>query len=75
MNTSDEDGPFGPIVNGTQIVFFEYRPNKAAGFSFVALFTLATLLHFVYFIWYRAWFFIPFLLGGIGELLCPIDNH
>ncbi|KAI1453541.1 RTA1-domain-containing protein [Annulohypoxylon moriforme] len=65
MNSGD--GPFGPVVNGTQIVFFEYRPNKAAGFAFVALFGLATIAHFVYFFWLRAWFFIPFLLGGIAE--------
>jgi hypothetical protein len=61
------NGPFGPIVNGTQIVFFEYRPNKEAGFAFLALFGLATLSHLVLFFMLRAWFFIPFLLGGIGE--------
>ena len=69
----NEDGPFGPVVNGTQIVFFEYRPNKIAGFSFVGLFALATICHFVFFIWFRAWSFIPFLLGGIGTL-SPL-NH
>ncbi|KAI1390473.1 RTA1-domain-containing protein [Hypoxylon trugodes] len=60
------DGPFGPVVNGTQIVFFEYRPNKTAAFSFIALFALATLGHFIYFA-LRAWFFLPFILGGIAE--------
>ncbi|KAI1393359.1 RTA1-domain-containing protein [Hypoxylon trugodes] len=66
MNTGD--GPFGPVVNGTQIVFFEYRPNKAAGLSFVAVFGLATVAHLVYFFWLRAWFFIPFILGGVSEV-------
>jgi hypothetical protein len=67
MNTGD--GPFGPVVNGTQIViFFEYRPNKAAGIAFTILFALATLGHLVYYFWLRAWSFTPFILGGIGML-------
>ncbi|OTA63108.1 RTA1-domain-containing protein [Hypoxylon sp. EC38] len=63
----DSDGPYGPVVNGTQIVFYEYRPNKAAALSFVVLFGLATLGHLIYFFALRAWFFLPFLLGGIAE--------
>ncbi|KAI0008996.1 hypothetical protein F4779DRAFT_411773 [Xylariaceae sp. FL0662B] len=64
---STGDGPFGPVVNGTQIVFFEYRPNKAAGYAFVALFALASLGHLICTFWHRAWFCIPFVLGGISE--------
>ena len=60
--------PFGPIVNGTQvIVFYHYRPNKPAGYIFVALFAIATLLHLVYLFRLRAWYFIPLILGGIGN--------
>lgn len=59
------DGPYGPVVNGTQIVFFEYLPNKPAAISFVALFGMTTLAHLILLIMYRAWFFIPFILGGI----------
>lgn len=63
-----DEGPFGPIVNGTMVVvFYEYRPNQEAGFAFVALFALATLGHIIYLFWLRAWFFIPFILGGLGE--------
>ncbi|RYP40004.1 hypothetical protein DL767_001938 [Monosporascus sp. MG133] len=64
------DGPpFGPIVNGTQIVvFYEYRPNKPAGYAFMALFALATAAHLLYLIPLRAWSFIPFILGGISEV-------
>ncbi|RYP73561.1 hypothetical protein DL770_007751 [Monosporascus sp. CRB-9-2] len=65
MNTGD--GPFGPVVNGTQIVFFEYRPNKAAGNAFVILFGLASLAHLLCMVRFRAWFCIPLLLGGISE--------
>jgi len=59
------DGPYGPVVNGTQIVFFEYLPNKPAAISFVALFGIITVAHLILLILYRAWFFIPFILGGI----------
>lgn len=64
-----DDGPFGPIVNGTVIVFYEYRPNKPAALSFIVLFGLAMLGHLIYFFRLRAWYFIPFLMGGIGKLL------
>ncbi|SPJ81554.1 related to 7-aminocholesterol resistance protein [Fusarium torulosum] len=62
------DGPFGPVVNGTQIVFFEYLPSKPAAISFVVLFGIVTLAHLVFLFIYRAWFFIPFVLGGICEI-------
>lgn len=59
--------PFGPVLNGTQVVvFYHYRPNKPAGFAFLALFAIATLAHLVYLFRLRAWFFIPLVLGGIG---------
>ncbi|KAI0466138.1 RTA1-domain-containing protein [Xylaria cf. heliscus] len=64
-----DEGPFGPIVNGTMVVvFYEYRPNQEAAYAFVALFGLAVLGHIIYLFWLRAWFFIPFILGGIAEL-------
>ncbi|KAF5593747.1 7-aminocholesterol resistance [Fusarium pseudoanthophilum] len=62
------DGPYGPVVNGTQIVFFEYLPNKPAAISFVVLFGIATFAHLVFLFIFRAWFFIPFILGGICEI-------
>ncbi|PNP73620.1 hypothetical protein FNYG_13035 [Fusarium nygamai] len=62
------DGPYGPVVNGTQIVFFEYLPNKPAAISSVVLFGIATLAHLVLLFIFRAWFFIPFILGGICEI-------
>lgn len=63
------DGPpFGPIVNGTQIVvFYEYQPSKPAGYAFMALFAIATLVHIGYLFKLRAWSFIPFILGGVGK--------
>ncbi|KAJ4251541.1 hypothetical protein NW762_011530 [Fusarium torreyae] len=64
----NETGPFGPVVNGTQIVFYEYLPNKPAALSFVVLFGLTTFAHLVFIFVLRAWFFIPFILGGICEI-------
>lgn len=65
--------PFGPIINGTQIiVYYRYRPHMPAAYIFVAVFALATLLHLVYLFRLRAWYFIPILLGGIGTFIpCP----
>ncbi|KAI8629624.1 putative RTA1 domain protein [Xylariaceae sp. FL1651] len=64
-----DQGPFGPVVNGTMVVvFYEYRPNQPAAFAFVALFALATLGHIIYLFPLRAWPFIPFILGGVAEL-------
>jgi hypothetical protein len=56
------------VVNGTMVVvFYEYRPNKAASFAFMALFALATIGHLIYLFRLRAWYFIPLVLGGIGK--------
>ncbi|KAH6656900.1 putative RTA1 domain protein [Truncatella angustata] len=64
-----DEGPFGPVINGTMVVvFYEYRPSKPAGFAFMALFALATLGHLIYLFRLRAWYFIPFLMGGIAEM-------
>ncbi|KAF4920955.1 Protoporphyrin uptake protein 1 [Colletotrichum viniferum] len=64
---NDGDGPFGPVVNGTQIVIYEYRPNAGAAWTFVVLFAIGVLGHVGYFFWLRAWHFLPFILGGVGE--------
>lgn len=68
------DGPFGPVVNGTQIVFFEYRPSKPAGYAFMSLFATVTLIHLGYMLRYRGWFFIPFILGGCCKCF-PLSSH
>jgi hypothetical protein len=63
-----ENGPFGPVVNGTMVVvFYQYRPNQIAAYTLMALFSLATLGHFFYLVRLKAWLFIPFIMGGIGE--------
>ena len=47
------------------VVFWEYRPSDVAAYAFMSLFALATLVHIVFLVWFRAWSFIPFIAGGI----------
>ncbi|KAM3440738.1 hypothetical protein NHJ13734_003128 [Beauveria thailandica] len=62
------NGPFGPVVNGTMVIeFYQYRPNEAAGYAFMALFALMTIAHLFYMIRLKAYIFVPFILGGIAE--------
>lgn len=63
----DDHGPYGPVVNGTQIVFYEYRPNQVAAITFVALFAITTLWHIGRLFLLRSWFLVPLVLGGICE--------
>lgn len=67
------DGPpFGPVVNGTMVVvFWEYRPSDVGAYAMMSLFALATLIHIVFLIWFRAWSFIFFIAGGVCELDFP----
>ncbi|RSL50197.1 hypothetical protein CEP54_012060 [Fusarium duplospermum] len=59
--------PFEPIINGTQIVFFEYRPNEGAAWTFVVLFGLSAVVHLGLLGWLRAWRFLPMTLDAVGE--------
>ncbi|KAL2198010.1 RTA1 like protein-domain-containing protein [Corynascus similis CBS 632.67] len=70
------DGPpFGPVVNGTMVVvFWDYRPSNVAAYIFLSLFSLATLGHLAYFVCFRAWSFIPFLLGGICQVFGYLER-
>lgn len=66
VDYSTTEAPFGPIVNGTQIVFYHYRPNEPAAYTFVATFGALVLAHIFYFFYLRAWRFLPLILGLIG---------
>lgn len=58
--------PFGPVLNGTLVfVFYEYRPVNHAALASVALFGLVTTAHLVALLYFRAWHYFPFVLGGI----------
>ncbi|KAI8932330.1 hypothetical protein NX059_010524 [Plenodomus lindquistii] len=46
---------------------FPYNPSDVAGYTFLVLFALLACIHFVLMIIFRSWYFIPFILGCIGE--------
>ncbi|KAF2018356.1 putative RTA1 domain protein [Aaosphaeria arxii CBS 175.79] len=46
---------------------FPYTPSAPAAWTFVVLFGIAAVLHFGYMVTFQSWFFIPFILGCIGE--------
>lgn len=57
---------FNQHANGTfDIEYFQYTPSKEAGLAFVAIFAAATAAHVGYMFFFRAWSFIPMILGGI----------
>jgi hypothetical protein len=47
---------------------FPYVPSAGAGWTFVVLFGITAIAHFVLMIIYQSWFFIPFILGCIGRM-------
>lgn len=72
---SASNGPFDLQANGTTIfVLYEYRPNNLAAIIFAIAFAAATIPHVLSIVWYKALYFIPFVLGGICKLRqrCPM---
>jgi hypothetical protein len=57
----------GETFDRDHIIFYPYTPSKSAALVFVALFGTTTLAHFIVVLPFRAWFFIPLILGGICE--------
>lgn len=51
--------------------FYPYNPSNVAGYIFMALFAVGSVVHLGYIIPYRTWYCIPFLLGCIGEPTNP----
>ncbi|KAL4807882.1 RTA1 like protein-domain-containing protein [Aspergillus unguis] len=64
------DFTFHPGTNGSSpwVDFYPYNPALTAGYTFMAIFALATITHLVLIFPYRAAYFIPFVLGGICEV-------
>lgn len=74
------DFQFHPGVNGSDpyVDFYPYTPSATAGYAFMAIFGIATLVHFVMMFPYRAAYFIPLVIGGIcassPSLPCPLPQ-
>ena len=61
------DIDFHPGVNGGKpwVDFYPYTPSATAGYAFMAMFGVATVVHIVLAIPFRAAYFIPLILGGV----------
>jgi hypothetical protein len=54
--------------SGITFILYRYDPSLPAAAVFVVLFALITVIHSVQLVHGRAWYFIPFVLGGICML-------
>lgn len=54
-------------TNGSSpwVEFYPYTPSATAGYAFMAIFGIATIIHLIMMFPYRAAYFIPLVLGGI----------
>ncbi|KAE8152393.1 RTA1-domain-containing protein [Aspergillus avenaceus] len=49
--------------------FYRYNPSMAGAVTFTILFTLTTTWHIAQLFRTRTWFFIPFTIGGVFEII------
>ena len=58
---------FHPGTNGSTpwVEFYPYTPSATAGYAFMAIFGIFTVVHFILMFPYRAAHFIPLVLGGV----------
>ncbi|CAG8006830.1 unnamed protein product [Penicillium salamii] len=63
------DIDFHPGVNGSDpyVDFYPYTPSATAGYAFLVIFGIATVVHLVMMFPYRAPYFVPLVLGGVCE--------
>ncbi|GFF25840.1 protein RTA1 [Aspergillus udagawae] len=63
------DFTFHNGTNGSSpwVEFYPYTPSNTAGYAFMAIFGIATVVHIILMFPYRAAYFIPLVLGGICE--------
>ncbi|KAE8423948.1 RTA1 like protein-domain-containing protein [Aspergillus pseudocaelatus] len=63
------DFTFHEGVNGSApwVEFYPYNPSQTAGYAFMAIFGITTVVHIILMFPYKAAYFIPLILGGICE--------
>ncbi|GMG16948.1 unnamed protein product [Aspergillus oryzae] len=61
------DFTFHEGVNGSSpwVEFYPYNPSQTAGYAFMAIFGITTVVHIILMFPYKAAYFIPLILGGI----------
>jgi hypothetical protein len=54
-------------TNGSKpwVEFYPYTPSATAGYAFMAIFGIATVVHLVLMCPFRAAYFLPLVLGGV----------
>ncbi|KAE8164552.1 RTA1 like protein-domain-containing protein [Aspergillus tamarii] len=67
MNTRRADSD--PTGDAISFSFYHYDPSMAGAVIFIILFAGTTLFHIYQMVRTRTWFFIPFVIGGIFEVL------
>ena len=55
--------------SNSDCTFYNYKPSLAAAVIFLAIFCVSTLLHCFQAVRSRAWYMIPFVLGGVCETI------
>lgn len=58
-----------------EFTLYHYEPSLAAAVIFAACFGLSTAWHGWQLVRWKAWYFIPFMVGGICKQLSPKRNH
>ncbi|KAE8381945.1 RTA1 like protein [Aspergillus bertholletiae] len=58
-----------PAGDSVSFSFYHYDPSTAGAVIFIVLFAGTTLFHIYQMVRTRTWFFIPFVIGGIFEVL------
>ncbi|KAL5356083.1 RTA1 like protein-domain-containing protein [Aspergillus floccosus] len=63
------DFTFHPGTNGSDpwVEFYPYAPSAPAGYAFIVIFGLITVVHIFLMFPFRAAYFIPLIIGGICE--------
>lgn len=62
-----ETQPTGEVDFGFE--YYHYVPSKAGAGVFIALFGLSAGVHLFQLVRYKTWYFIPFMLGGVCEVI------
>lgn len=68
-----------PNNNGTitskDLILYQYTPSAGAADTYMGLFGVATLAHFIMMFPYRTWYFISFIIGGVSTFLSSHLPH
>ena len=64
--------PHPALDDPNAFVLYRYHPSMAAAVTFMLLFMATTLIHTYQMVKKKAWYFMPFIIGGICEFLLAL---